>query len=144
MKFVVILVFALYSRDTVSLNLLNLSLVFFNEVFHQLVQISIYVVVVNDVHEIERVMHSFKKLETFWLWLVDRSPSKPAAECLIFPDHERGEVNDCWLDDLLVSEDTPGYCVDRITLYVSNHVSMNVSCLVSDHLVALKERCEQV
>ena len=65
MKFVVILVFALYSRDTVSLNLLNLSLVFFNEVFHQLVQISIYVVVVNDVHEIERVMHSFKKLETF-------------------------------------------------------------------------------
>jgi hypothetical protein len=51
--------------------------------------------------------------------LVDVGPLvHPAAEGLVFIEAERSLVDDCWLDDFTVGEDSPGHSVDVIILKV--------------------------
>ena len=85
-----------------------------------MVEVALDVVVVDDVHKVECVVYPLKQLEAFRFRLVNLSPFAPTAEGLVFPDHESSKIDDCRLNDLLVHENAPSYCVDSVGLHVGH------------------------
>ena len=112
-------------------------MVLFNEVSHKLGQVPFDVVIINDVHQVKCVMNSLEQLEAFRFCLVDLRPFAPAAERLVFPDHEGSEIDYCRLNYLLVHKDAPSNSINRILFNVCHDVTKHVCGLVADHFVFL-------
>jgi hypothetical protein len=89
-------------------------------------------------------MYPLEQLEAFRFCLVDLCPFAPAAERLVFPDHEGSEIDYCRLNYLLVHKDAPSNSINCIWFNVCHNVTKHVCGLVADHFVFLQEVYKQV
>jgi hypothetical protein len=117
-----------------------------DEVKNNLVEVSLYIIVVYNVHQEHLVTTTGQKLYTFnvtsllvsilvILWVVDLSPGVcEGVQALLLPDQEGLVVNHSWLNDFLALKHTPRDCVDVVICYVFIYFSMDVDGLESDVL----------
>jgi hypothetical protein len=108
------------------------------ELVNNLVKVAADVVVIHDVHQVERVVDIGERLVAWGVFLIDSGPTLPPSESLILPDHEGSEVDNGRLYNLAIWEDTPSDSVHGVVLNVGNDISGCVSCLVADHWVNFK------
>jgi len=111
-----------------------------NKLSEYLVEISVHVVIVDDVHEIHGIVASMEESFRFRLVPVNEGPwVQPHLEGFSFPDLEGVVVNDRRLNDFLTLENTPGHSIHVVLGHVQALVSLLIDGLIGNHGVLVQE-----
>jgi len=119
---------------------INQPFIFLNKLNEYFVEVSVNVVVIDDIHEIHGIVAPTEEgVGVRVVSIYDGPGVHPHLESHIFTYKEGGVVNDSRLNDFLTLEDTPGHRVNVVLSHVQVLVTLLVDCLVSDHGVLCQE-----
>jgi hypothetical protein len=110
-----------------------------NEIFEYFIQVSINVVVVDYINEVEVIVNSLEETEGIAIFSIDDAPLiKPGAEGLVFPDLEGCVVYNSRLDHFFSLEYAPCYCVDFIISHILFCTIFGIYSLIGYHFISVK------